>query len=173
MANQKSSRSESKNAEQLEPQEQEQLVKSSSQNYSIGIPKESDYDERRVAIVPSAAKFLVDNGCKVLVESQCGLYCNYSDNDYAEIGAIVTEKAEVYKADIILKVTPPSINDIELMKERQILISALHLRVRLKEYFELLSKKKLPHFHMNIYVITLALIPLCNRLAKLPVIVQL
>jgi len=138
MANEKS--------EQLEPKEQKQLIKSDSKNFSIGIPKESDYDERRVALVPSTAKFLVDNGCKIIVERNCGDYSKFSDKDYADAGAIISEKTEVYKSDIILKIAPPSMQDISLMKERQVLISALHIKVRQKEYFNALSKKKIIAF---------------------------
>ncbi|NLZ96264.1 MAG: alanine dehydrogenase, partial [Bacteroidales bacterium] len=72
---------------------------------TIGIPKENTRFEKRLALTPEAVALLVDQGHKVIVESEAGLPINYSDNYYSESGAnIVNSKADVFEANLILKI---------------------------------------------------------------------
>lgn len=128
----------------LSPQEEMLEIGRKKQSLFIGIPKETEFQEQRVALVPESVGFLVSNGHKVLIESGAGEKANFSDNDYSESGAEISyDTREVYRADIILKVTPPSVQEIEMMKYKQILFSALQLTVQPKDALKKLIEKKI------------------------------
>lgn len=128
----------------LLPQEEMLAVKRKKGTLFIGIPKETSFQERRVALVPEAVSLLVANGHRVRVERKAGEGANFSDAEYSEAGAeMVSETKEVYACDIIFKVTPPSETEIELMTGNQTLISALQLAIQPKAILELLASKKI------------------------------
>lgn len=110
----------------------------------IGIPKETSFQENRITLVPDAVALLVNNGHQVMIESNAGKAANFQDKDYSEAGAqIVYSPEEVYKADIILKVAPPSVEEIELMQSRQTLISSIQITVQPEDFLKRLSSKKI------------------------------
>ncbi|MFO7722529.1 MAG: alanine dehydrogenase [Bacteroidales bacterium] len=110
----------------------------------IGIPKETMFDETRVPLVPESVGMLIQQGHTVLLEKEAGLGAGFPDLDYADNGATIChEAAEIFKSDVVLKVTPPTSSEIESMEARRILISALNYCGRDKEYFNLLIKKKI------------------------------
>ncbi len=110
----------------------------------IGIPKEISFQENRVAIVPSAVEVLINQGHRVVVESNAGRNCKFTDKDYSEAGAeIVYSPQEVYKADVVLKVAPPTPEEIELLQEKQTIISALQLSVQPKDSLRKMISKKI------------------------------
>lgn len=110
----------------------------------IGIPKETSFQERRVALVPEAVSLLVANGHEVLLESNAGEGAHFSDNEYSEAGAqIIYERKAIYQSDIILKVAPPSEEEISFMPGNQTFISALQLATQPKEILKQLSSKKI------------------------------
>jgi alanine dehydrogenase len=128
----------------LSPQEEMLETTVKNKNLFIGIPKETELQEQRVALVPESVGFLVANGHKVVVESGAGERANFSDSDYSESGAeILYNSKEVYQADIILKVSPPNEEEISLMKYKQILFSALQFTVQPKNTLEKLMAKKI------------------------------
>tara|TARA_B100001093_G_scaffold509597_1_gene573929 strand:- start:683 stop:1903 length:1221 start_codon:yes stop_codon:yes gene_type:complete len=128
----------------LSPQEEKLEIGQKKQKLYIGIPKETEFQEQRVALVPQSVGLLIANGHKVVVETGAGKNANFSDNDYSEIGAeIAYDTPEIYKADIILKVTPPSDYEINMMKHKQILFSALQLTVQPKSALKKLMDKKI------------------------------
>lgn len=98
-------------------------------NISLGIPRERTNDERRVALSPAGVKILTENGIRVTIEQQAGSASHFQDQEYAEAGAAVTESLdELYaKSNVIVKVSPPHEHEIPLLRQEQILISALHL----------------------------------------------
>ena len=129
--------------EQLLPQEEMLEVLKRKGNLYIGIPKETSFQERRVCLTPDAVSALVNNGHKVLLESGAGDGANYNDKDYSEAGAKITKvKSKVFSCPIILKVEPPSFDEIKLLNPQTILISALQLKTQSKAYFEALAKKR-------------------------------
>jgi len=70
----------------------------------------------------------VANGHRILIERRAGRDSHFSDNDYSEAGAELTGSAEeVYKADVIIKIAPPLLEEIDLMQVNQTLISPIHL----------------------------------------------
>lgn len=130
--------------EQLLPQEEMLEVHKRKGNLFIGIPKETSFQEKRVCLTPDAISALVNNGHKVLLESGAGDGANYNDKDYSEAGAKITkDKAKVFSCPIILKVEPPSFDEIKLFNPQTILISALQLKTQSKNYFEALAKKRI------------------------------
>lgn len=129
--------------EGLIPQEEKLEIKRKHRSYLIGVPKESQENEGRVAITPLAVELLVNNGHQVLIESGAGKVANFEDINYSECGGIiVNEKTEIYKADIILKVAPFSNYEIELLKGDQIIISSVHINFQTSDYIKKLMDKK-------------------------------
>jgi alanine dehydrogenase len=128
----------------LMPQEEMLEVGRKKGKLFIGIPKEISFQENRVALVPDAVALLVNNGHRIVVETNAGKMANFQDNDYSEAGAqIVYSAEEVYKADIILKVAPPAPQEIELMQQKQTLISALQLTVQPEDFIKQLIAKRI------------------------------
>ncbi len=110
----------------------------------IGIPKEISFQERRVALVPEAVGLLIANGHEVKIESKAGEGAHFTDNEYSEVGAqIVYNQKEIYHADIILKVAPPTEEELQLMPGNQTFISALQLATQPKEILQQLASKKI------------------------------
>ncbi len=127
----------------LMPQEEMLEVGKSKKHLTIGIPKEIQKYESRVALTPEAVDQLVSSGHEVLIESGAGNAANYSDTDYSELGGFILDnKAAVYKADTILKIAPLSMEEIELLNERQVVISSLHLNSQTKQFVQQLMHKK-------------------------------
>ena len=110
----------------------------------IGIPKETSFQERRVALVPEAVTVLVANGHRVKIESKSGEASNFTDNEYSEAGAeICHNPKEIFECDIIFKVAPPSEDEVEMMRGNQTLISALQLSIQPKVILQKLMQKKI------------------------------
>ncbi len=111
---------------------------------SIGIPKENQKNESRVSLTPEAVEILTGNGHEVFLEKGAGKAANYSDNDYSEKGGIILDnKAEVFQSDLLLKLDPPGIDEIEIMRPKQVLVSTLNLSRQTKAVFEALIRKKI------------------------------
>lgn len=104
-------------------------VREGKQSLKIGVPKEVFSDERRVAIAPAGVATLVSNGHEVLIEEGAGLKAHFADGEYTDHGAeIVPSAKELYsRSTLVVKVCPPTREELELIQEKQILISALHL----------------------------------------------
>jgi alanine dehydrogenase len=110
----------------------------------IGIPKETSFQENRVALTPEAISVLVNNGHEIVVEHNAGEGSFYFDSDYSEAGArIVYEKSEVYKATTIIKSAPISEEEVQLLQPNQVIISPIHLPFLKVEMIEQLMHKKI------------------------------
>jgi len=130
--------------EKLLPQEEILELDYKKSKITIGIPKESSYQECRIPLVPKSAGLLVANGHEILVEEGAGKSAHFEDNEFSEAGArIVSSKEEVYKADIIMKVAPPSYEELDLLNSRQTLVSSIHITGQSREYFEKLMAKRM------------------------------
>jgi alanine dehydrogenase len=131
-------------AGKLMPQEEMLEVRKQKKSVSIGVPVEISFQENRIALVPEAVGLLVQNGHQVMIESGAGKAAHFPDNEFSEQGALIVSTAEeVFKADVILKVAPPVDSEINMMKNRQTLISALHLTVQKQDFFKKLIAKKI------------------------------
>ena len=128
----------------LAPQEQLLKVKKKHQSFCIGLPREISLQENRISLTPDAVAILVNNGHDIWVERKAGEGSKFTDKQYSEAGAkIVYTPEEVYNADIILKIEPPTLEEIEYFKPGQTLISALQPGHLEKEYVQALLKKRI------------------------------
>jgi alanine dehydrogenase len=110
----------------------------------IGIPKETSFQENRIALTPEAVSVLVNNGHEVAVEHGAGEGAFYFDNDYSEAGArILYDKAEVYKATTIIKSAPISEEEASLLQPNQVVFSPIHLPMLKASVMEQLIAKKI------------------------------
>ena len=124
-------------------QESMLAVETRKRKLFIGLPRETSLQENRIGLTPEAVQHLVAAGHEVLLEAGAGEPSKYSDHDYSEAGATVAySAAEVFKADIILKVAPPTLEEIELFHANQTLISALQMGSLTAEYIAALGRKK-------------------------------
>ncbi len=130
--------------ENLLPQEEMLDFDVKKSRLSIGIPLEDSYQECRVPLAPQAAGLLVANGHRILIQKGAGKSAHFSDEEFSEAGAeIVYSAEEVYKADIILKVAPMTLKELDMLKTRQTIITSLHLPGQSRKYFEKLMAKKM------------------------------
>ena len=125
------------------PQEEMLETKKKRSNLIIGLPKEASENEHRVCLVPDAVGLLVQNGHRVLIETNAGKEANFSDFEYSDAGGeIIKNHDEIFKADIIVKVSPLSLDEINCLKSRQTVFSKLEIPNQNKEYFKRLTEKK-------------------------------
>ncbi|EGV44939.1 alanine dehydrogenase [Bizionia argentinensis JUB59] len=130
--------------QQLLPQEETLEIYKKKGELFIGIPKETAFQEKRVCLTPDAVSAITSNGHRILMESGAGKGANFSDKDYSEAGAEITkDTAKVYACPMILKVEPPTLDQIKLINPQTILISALQLKTQSKKYFETLASKRI------------------------------
>lgn len=81
----------------LSPQEETLEIGRKRGKLFIGIPKETSFQENRVALAPEAVSLLTANGHRIRVESKAGEHSKFSDNEYSEAGAeICSDKKEVF-----------------------------------------------------------------------------
>ncbi|MGL1959546.1 MAG: Re/Si-specific NAD(P)(+) transhydrogenase subunit alpha [Colwellia sp.] len=83
----------------------------------IGIPKESLSGENRVAGAPSSISALIKLGFTVQLQKGAGNKASFTDEEFSDSGAEVVTKAKCWQSDIIYKVNPPTLDEVELMKE--------------------------------------------------------
>ncbi|MFT4778251.1 MAG: alanine dehydrogenase [Flavobacteriales bacterium] len=128
----------------LLPQEEMLEVGRHKKRLTIGIPKEASFQEKRVALVPESVAMLVGHGHEVIVETNAGKDACFQDKDYSEAGArIVYDTKEVFQSNIILKVAPPSLAEVNMMPGKQTLLSALQLTVQPVDSLKTMMAKKI------------------------------
>lgn len=130
--------------QQLLPQEETLEIDKQKGELFIGIPKENQYQEKRVCLTPDAVNAITAHGHRVLIESGAGEGANFLDIDYTNAGAEITrDTKKVFSCPIILKVEPPTLTEIDYLNPQTIIISALQIKTQNKEYFEVMAKKRL------------------------------
>ena len=128
----------------LATQEQMLAIAKKKNSFFIGLPREISLQENRITLTPDAVALLVNNGHEIWLEAKAGVSSKFTDQQYSDAGAkIVYSPTEVYKADVILKIEPPTLEEIDLMRPGQTLISALQLGSLSQEYINALMKKKI------------------------------
>lgn len=127
----------------LMPQEELLETGLKKKKLSIGIPCESDKNEKRVALTPEATNLLVESGHIIHIQEGSGLGANYSDNDYSENGAIICKtNDEIFKCDIIIKVAPFSKEETDKLTGKQTVLSYLKVLKQSKEVLTSMMQKK-------------------------------
>ena len=103
-------------------------MKGKSGQMKIGAPREIFEGERRVALTPQSALALKKLGYESLVESGAGLAAGFSDAAYAEAGVtVVPSAADLWsQADVVAKIRPPEVAEVDLAHQGQILVSFLY-----------------------------------------------
>ncbi len=110
----------------------------------VGIPKENQDAEKRLALTPETVSLLVSAGYRVLLEAGAGLTIHYSDRYYAESGAEIMQTAEeVFQADLILKIMPPTLQEVAMMRPKTTVFSFLYLHKLSTPLLELMSEKRI------------------------------
>ena len=118
-------------------------IKPSASSLSIAIPKESEFQENRIALTPDAVGVLVNNGHRVAVEHRAGEGTHFSDKDYADAGAkIIHDKKEIFQSDLIVKSAPVSDAELPLLSLGQTIVSPIHLPVMKTHILEKMMEKK-------------------------------
>jgi len=129
------------------PKEDMLEVRPDFKKLQIGIPKESSFQENRVSLTPESVRLLIANGHSVIIEKGAGLASNFSDEDYTNNGAVLAySKEEIFKANFILKIEPPTQEEIKLMQRGQELISAVQMSTQSANYFKTLINKNITAF---------------------------
>ncbi|GAB3308835.1 alanine dehydrogenase [Hymenobacter humi] len=125
-------------------QESMLAVETRKRKLFIGLPRETSLQENRIGLTPEAVQHLVNEGHEVIMEAGAGEPSKYADHAYSEAGAQIAYSAEeVFKADVLLKVAPPTLEEIELLHSGQTLISALQMGSMTQEYIAALARKKI------------------------------
>ena len=127
----------------LLPQEEQLDTVIRRKKISIGIPNDKKNDEKRVALTPEAVNQLVEGGNEVILQKGAGTGANYSDKDYAENGAVITESpARVFSADAVIKVAPFTNQKVDYLRGNQIVMSFLNVLQLNEDTLAKLMRKK-------------------------------
>ena len=115
----------------------------------LGVPKEIEQGEHRVALVPSVAERFNKLGVELLLESGAGAGSYHPDSSYDDV-TIVGSASELYQqADLILKIQPPTENEIALMKEGAA-VASMMLPYRYPERVRQLRDRNILSFAMEL-----------------------
>ena len=118
-------------------------VKPKGAQLHIGIPKETAFQENRIALTPDAVGVLVSNGHTVIIEHNAGEPTHFRDKDYSEAGAkIVYDKSEVFKAPILVKSAPVVEEDLPFLQYNQQIFSPIHMSVMKASLLEKMMEKR-------------------------------
>ncbi|MEE4310620.1 MAG: alanine dehydrogenase [candidate division KSB1 bacterium] len=106
----------------------------------IGIPKEISIEEKRISLTPQGVYTLVNEGHRVYIEKDAGKDGHFYDEDFQKVGGeIVYTHEEAFKrADLILKVMPPTCEECKLMSSGKTVFSFLQLALRNPECMNIL-----------------------------------
>ncbi len=129
---------------QLMPSEERLEIPNKSCRLTIGIPKETVWLENRVSMSPEAVRLLIKDGHRVVVENDAGKASHFPNQLYSDLGAeIAYEPVIVYQSDIIIKVAPPTTNEISMFRGKQVLFSSLNIAGLTDFHFKQLSAKRI------------------------------
>ncbi len=150
---------------------QELAVRSSTvkKRLKIGVPKETFFQENRVPLTPEMAGVLVANGHEVFIEHLAGQGARYTDKDYAEAGATVSFNAvEIFKnSDYIIKISPLSGEELNLLQDNQKFISAVNLGSLSTEYLRKLLQKNITAIGFEFYRSADGSLPLVQMMSEI------
>jgi len=125
------------------PKEEQLETAVRNRRISIGIPCDKKDDEKRVALTPEAVNLLVESDNEVIVQKGAGLGANYTDKDYSDNGATISDSpARVYSADAVIKVAPFSETETNYLKGNQVVFSYLNVLKLNEDTLSKLIRKK-------------------------------
>ena len=131
------------NREWFQYQEKEVFGERRHKRLTIGMPNETDRRENRICLTPEAVGVLMDMGHSIIIQRGAGEEAHYNDREYADAGAQMVDTCEeTYTADVILKPTPVMQEDVEKMRDRQVILSPIELfELRKEAIVEMMQKK--------------------------------
>lgn len=125
------------------PKEEMLEIKRKGKKIRIGIPSDIAKVEFRVPLTPQAVELLVSYGHEILVEKEAGLAASYTDEEYRQAGALVVDKRQdVFECDVVLRVSPFSEDEVDMLKGHQALISDLQINTHCANSISKLMQKK-------------------------------
>ncbi len=126
----------------LLPQEEHLETGRRKKRISIGIPKDSELTEKRIAFTPEAVNILVESGNEIFIQEGAGEGANFSDNDYSENGATICKtNDEVYNCDLVIKISPFTKQEVDKLRGRQIVMSYLKVLKQSEDVLRSLIRK--------------------------------
>lgn len=149
---------------------EESLLRENHQHprLTIGIPCENPNLETRLALTPEGVAIVTEEGHKVLIQRGAGDPMSYSDLRYSESGAIIVETAEeVFQADIILKIAPPTLHELKMMKSRSTIFSMLQLAQLTVEHIKLMMSRKINAFAYELIKDEQKSFPVVNTISEI------
>lgn len=124
--------------------EQPKKTNTNHKSISVGVPVETSKDEKRICLTPESVGVLVNNGIQVSIQSGAGEANQYTDRLYSEKGAkIVYDAKSVFQSDIVLKLNPPTLEELDFMNNGATLMSALQMSSLKSDFLTHVNKKKL------------------------------
>ena len=111
----------------------------------IGVPNEIKLQEHRIGLTPESVNILANKGHTVLIEKNGGFEAGFTDEEYEKSGGkIISSAQEIFKkAEIIVKVKEPQLEEVKMIKEGQIIYTYLHLAAAKKLTQELIKTKSI------------------------------
>ncbi|HPG74181.1 MAG TPA: alanine dehydrogenase, partial [Bacteroidales bacterium] len=127
----------------LMPQEEMLEVQTADKKFTLGIPADDLGLEGRIPLAPLAVEQLVNNGFEIIIGSDAGKNANFTNTSYANRGALISnEKEQVFNCDVVMKVAPLTLDEVNMLRGKQMIISSLHASNQPDEYFHTMMKKK-------------------------------
>lgn len=118
-------------------------IGNSKKSLFIGIPKETEYQEKRIPLTPNSVAALVNYGFRITIEKDAGENSNFSNEEYISAGAdVVFSKEDVFKADTILKSGPITQSEINLLHHNQLIFSPILLPNQTKNMVKCMMEKR-------------------------------
>lgn len=135
---------------------------------SIGIPKEDSRIETRLPLTPEGVAIIAEEGHSVYIQRGAGLPMSYSDMQFSEAGAFLVDSAEeVFSTDIVFKIAPPSIEQLQIMQNRSTIFSMLQLSNLSKEAIKLMMHKKMNAIAYELIKDEQRAFPVVNSIAEI------
>lgn len=152
----------------LLPQEECLMIQHKKDSLYIGLPKEKHSTEKRIALTPEGVHTLINNGHRVLLEAGAGEAASYSDIEYSKAGAEIThDTKKVFACPIVVKIAPPTIEELEWMKSSSVLWSTIQLKTLARTYFEKLQSKKITSLGIDFIKEKNGSIPVSHALSEI------
>ncbi|XP_053630194.1 NAD(P) transhydrogenase, mitochondrial-like isoform X1 [Cherax quadricarinatus] len=117
-------------------------------NMTIGVPKEIWQNEKRVALAPASVTALTKKGFNIVIEDGAGMEAKYYNSAFEEVGAKIVDRSSAFGADIVLKVRQPLIEEVDLLRGGNTLVSFL-FPAQNQELLKKLAAKNMTAFAMD------------------------
>lgn len=134
---------------------------------TIGLPREDSESESRLALTPEGVAIVVEEGHCVYVQRGAGEPMSYSDLQYSEAGAAIVDRTDVFGADIVMKIAPPTLEEVSIMSNRSTIFSMLQLSNFSDECVRLIMKKKMSAFAYELIKDEQKTFPVISTLAEI------